>query len=211
MTGHPWQRPGRSASRPATTMSLPRRAAQAVAESRLPDWVGDAQQLLYRPSAVGARSPLHTDALGHSLHPALTDLTLGCWTSATLLDLVGGPSSRHAATLLTAAGIAAAIPTAVAGAADWAQTTGDERRVGAVHALGADAATFLSIASLTPDCAVTTTPRRGWESAPTGHDRSRIPRWTPGAQPRHRPSRVARPINTTVTHPGPQQSRPAID
>lgn len=150
MTGHPWQRPGRSASRPATTMSLPRRATQAIAESPLPDWVGDAQQLLYRPLMPWAqRSPLHTDALGHSLHPALTDLTLGCWTSATLLDLLGGPSSRHAATLLTAAGIAVAIPTAVAGAADWAQTTGDERRVGAVHALGADAATFLFIASLT--------------------------------------------------------------
>lgn len=66
----------------------------------------------------------------------------------TLLDILGGPSSRHAATLLASAGLAAAVPPAVAGAADWAETTGSQRRVGAVHALGADAATFLLVASL---------------------------------------------------------------
>jgi hypothetical protein len=139
-----------AASRPPNTMSLPRRATQAIAESPLAERAADAQQRLYRPLLPWAqRSRLHTDALGHSLHPALTDLTLGCWTSATLLDLLGGSSSRPAATLLTAAGIAAAVPTAVAGAADWAQTTGSQRRVGAVHALGADTATLLFIASLT--------------------------------------------------------------
>lgn len=62
-------------------------------------------------------SPLHSDVLGHSLHPVLTDLTLGCWTSAALLDVVSGPTSRHAATLLASAGVAVAVPTAVAGAA----------------------------------------------------------------------------------------------
>jgi hypothetical protein len=28
--------------------------------------------------------------LGHSLHPLLTDFPLGCWSSASLLDLLGG-------------------------------------------------------------------------------------------------------------------------
>jgi hypothetical protein len=130
-------------------MSLPRRAAHAVAESPVSERMADAQKFVYAPVLKWARrSPLHSDVLGHSLHPVLTDLTLGCWTSATLLDVVGGPASRHAATLLTSAGVAVAVPTAVAGAADWAEMTGSQRRVGAVHALGTDIATFLFIGSL---------------------------------------------------------------
>ncbi|MGB8385953.1 MAG: hypothetical protein WCG47_32740 [Dermatophilaceae bacterium] len=82
--------------------------------------------------------------LGHSLHPVLTDLTLGCWTSAAPLDVLGGPSSRHAASLLESAGIALAVPTAAAGAAVWAEMTGGERRIGAVHGLGSDVGSFLS-------------------------------------------------------------------
>ncbi len=130
-------------------MSLPRRAAHAVAESRVSERVADAQRFVYAPVLEWAqRSPLHSDLLGHSLHPALTDLTLGCWTSATLLDVVGGPTSRRAATLLASVGVTVAVPTALAGAADWAGMTGSERRVGAVHALGTDIAIFLFMGSL---------------------------------------------------------------
>lgn len=136
-------------SRIVSTMSLPRRAAQAVAESPVSERVADAQEFVYAPVLdLARRSALHSDVLGHSLHPVLTDLTLGCWTSATLLDIVGGPASRHAAALLTSAGVAVAIPTAVAGAADWSEMTGSDRRVGAVHALGTDIATFLFVGSL---------------------------------------------------------------
>lgn len=130
-------------------MSLPRRAARAVAGSSVSERVADAQASVYAPLLDWARrSALHSDVLGHSLHPALTDLTIGCWTSATLLDVVGGPASRHAATLLTGAGVAVAVPTALAGAADWAEMTGSQRRVGAVHAVGTDLATFLFTWSL---------------------------------------------------------------
>lgn len=130
-------------------MSLPRRAAHAVAESPLSERAAEAQSCVYGPLLeLARRSPLHSDVLGHSLHPVLTDLTLGCWNSASLLDVVGGPESGHAATLLTGAGVAAAVPTAVAGAADWAELTGGERRAGAVHALGADIAIFLFAGSL---------------------------------------------------------------
>lgn len=132
-----------------TKVSLPRRAAHAVAESPVAERVADAQSIVYAPILDWAqRSPLHTDALGHSLHPLLTDITVGFWASTTLLDLVGGQQSRHAATLLTAMGVAASIPTAVAGAADWAGMSGSQRRVGAVHALGADIAIFLFMGSL---------------------------------------------------------------
>ena len=46
--------------------------------------------------------------LGHPLHPVLTDLPIGLWTSATVLDLVGGRSARPAATRLVGLGLLAA-------------------------------------------------------------------------------------------------------
>lgn len=72
--------------------------------------------------------------LGHPLHPLLTDLPIGFWTSAFTLDLVGGRSTRRAATQLVAWGVVSAVPTAVSGAADWGDTTGAARRIGLVHA-----------------------------------------------------------------------------
>src|SRR6185295_2661442 len=75
---------------------------------------------------------------GHALHPLLTDLPIGTWTSASLLDLVGGPAARPAAERLIATGLLAAVPTAASGLNDWADTTPADdgvRRVGAVHAV----------------------------------------------------------------------------
>jgi nitrite reductase/ring-hydroxylating ferredoxin subunit len=72
--------------------------------------------------------------LGHPLHPFLTDLPIGFWTSAFLLDLLGGRHSRKAATRLVAWGVLSALPTAASGAADWGDTTGPRRRIGLVHA-----------------------------------------------------------------------------
>lgn len=120
-----------------------------MGESPVSEWVADAQEFVYGPVIDWARrGPLHTDVLGHSVHPLLTDLTLGCWISASILDLTGGSQSRRAATLLVGAGLAAAGPTAVAGTGDWAEMSGTERRIGAVHALGTDVATFLLLGSL---------------------------------------------------------------
>ncbi len=128
---------------------LPQRVVRAVGESQVSERVADAQELVYgRVLDWARRSPLHTDALGHSVHPFLTDLTLGCWTSASVLDLFGGAQARHASTLLVGAGLASAVPTAIAGAGDWAEMSGVERRIGAVHALGTDIATLLLVGSL---------------------------------------------------------------
>src|SRR3954468_18350861 len=72
--------------------------------------------------------------LGHAGHPLLTDLPIGTWTSATLLDLFGGAESPTAAGRLVAAGILASVPTAATGLNDWADTTPADdnvRRVGA--------------------------------------------------------------------------------
>jgi nitrite reductase/ring-hydroxylating ferredoxin subunit/uncharacterized membrane protein len=81
--------------------------------------------------------------LGHPLHPPLTDVVIGAWTSALLLDLVGGKDGEEAADRLVAAGILAAVPTASAGLSDWAELRGGNRRVGIVHALGNTTALLL--------------------------------------------------------------------
>jgi nitrite reductase/ring-hydroxylating ferredoxin subunit/uncharacterized membrane protein len=89
--------------------------------------------------------------LGHALHPLLTDLPIGTWTSAVLLDLVGGRPARPASRRLIAAGLLAAVPTAASGLNDWADTTQADdsvRRMGAVHAVANVAALGLYAASL---------------------------------------------------------------
>ena len=72
--------------------------------------------------------------LGHPLHPMLTDIPIGSFTSATLLDLVGGRRAQRAANLLATVGVLSAAPTAAAGLADWSDTEGPGRRIGVVHA-----------------------------------------------------------------------------
>lgn len=129
--------------------SLPQRLARAVGESPISERLAAAQERVYGPILDWARrSIFHTSFLGHSVHPLLTDLTLGCWTSATILDLAGGPPARRGSMLLVGVGLAAAVPTAIAGAGDWAELKSVERRIGAVHGLGADAAIFLFLGSL---------------------------------------------------------------
>ncbi|HVL06458.1 MAG TPA: DUF2231 domain-containing protein [Acidimicrobiales bacterium] len=85
------------------------------------------------------RSPGTADALrgvwlGHALHPLLTDFPLGAWMSASFLDLFGGDRARPASQRLVGFGLLVAVPTAAAGLAEWRDTGGGARRVGAVHA-----------------------------------------------------------------------------
>lgn len=90
-----------------------------------------AQALLADPVR---RNLLHGTWMGHALHPLLTDLPIGFWTSATVLDLVGGRQSRPAATLLVGLGVLSAVPTAVTGLSEWGAAGHREQRVGVVHA-----------------------------------------------------------------------------
>jgi nitrite reductase/ring-hydroxylating ferredoxin subunit/uncharacterized membrane protein len=85
--------------------------------------------------------------LGHALHPVLTDLVIGSWTSAFLLDLIG-ERGRDGADLLIGVGVLSAVPTAVTGLSDWADTTGETKRVGVAHGLGNVAALGFYAASL---------------------------------------------------------------
>jgi nitrite reductase/ring-hydroxylating ferredoxin subunit/uncharacterized membrane protein len=81
--------------------------------------------------------------LGHPVHPPLTDVVVGAWTSALLLDLLGGDGSEEAADRLIAAGILAALPTAATGLSDWAELRGGTRRLGSIHAVGNTTALLL--------------------------------------------------------------------
>ena len=91
----------------------------------------------------GVKDVLHGVWIGHPLHPLLTDLPIGFWTSAFMLDIVGGRRSRPAADLLVGLGVASALPTAAAGVADWSELNKPERRTGLVHAAANLTATAL--------------------------------------------------------------------
>jgi hypothetical protein len=66
---------------------------------------------LIRPGKI--RDGLHGVWLGHPLHPVLVQASAGAWLSASILDLFGG--DEQASRRLVTAGLAASVPTAVAG------------------------------------------------------------------------------------------------
>lgn len=105
----------------ATALDGPVRAAQPVIEAAF---------------ARGTRGEvLRGEWLGHAVHPLLTDFVLGSWTSATVLDLVGGRGARRASQRLLGVSLLAAAPTAWTGWAEWSAANQRDQRVGLVHAV----------------------------------------------------------------------------
>jgi nitrite reductase/ring-hydroxylating ferredoxin subunit/uncharacterized membrane protein len=97
--------------------------------------------------------------VGHPVHPALSDLPIGLWTGAMVLDAAdrdaqggidGAPPRRgiDAAGVLSAAGLVAAGATALTGLTDWTVSSEQDRRVGLFHGLLNTAALALQAASL---------------------------------------------------------------
>jgi nitrite reductase/ring-hydroxylating ferredoxin subunit/uncharacterized membrane protein len=117
-------------------------------ESRLDRLVSAGQRAarLIRPGKL--RDTLHGVWLGHPLHPMLIQAPVGAWISAGILDLTRG--DEQAARQLVAAGVIAAAPAALAGAADWSEQHERQMRVGIVHAAGNAVALSLYGASLVP-------------------------------------------------------------
>lgn len=105
-----------------------------------------------RPRRV--RNLLSGTVLGHPAHPVLSDVPIGAWTMATLLDVVGGRRVVPTAGLLTAVGIVAAVPTAATGLNDWSDTQQKPAplRVGVAHAVANSVALGLYTASLIARC-----------------------------------------------------------
>jgi len=102
---------------------------QASGLDRISDPLQRGLHAVFRPRFL--RDALHGVWLGHPLHPALASLPLGAWSSAAVLDLVGG--QERAATTLVGVGVGSAPLAAIAGANDWAELDKEQRRVGLVH------------------------------------------------------------------------------
>ena len=88
--------------------------------------------------------------LGHALHPIMTDIPIGAWTSSVLLDWTGGEDSRSASDRLILTGVLAAGATVATGWSDWADAEQRDpavRRSGLVHAAANATATALMIGS----------------------------------------------------------------
>jgi nitrite reductase/ring-hydroxylating ferredoxin subunit/uncharacterized membrane protein len=120
--------------------------AEGIEQLELLDPVAEPLQKAVRavvPQESELKDVLSGTWLGHPLHPPLTDVVVGAWTSALLLDLFGGKGAEPAADRLVGAGVLAAVPTAAAGLSDWADVRGGSRRVGLVHALGNTTALLL--------------------------------------------------------------------
>jgi nitrite reductase/ring-hydroxylating ferredoxin subunit len=97
-----------------------------------------------RPQAL--KDLLHGTWLGHPVHPVIAMVPVGTWLSAGILDLL--PQARPAATALITTGVAASLPAAMAGAADWSEQDDAVRRLGALHAVANITALGLYVGSL---------------------------------------------------------------
>ncbi len=110
------------------TLRLSKRLAE-VAEPLDP--AADAVQGAVKTVPQPVRDVLDGVWLGAPLHPALTDVPLGAWTAAALLDTVGSESADAA----LAVGVLAAFPAALTGLNDWSYLKEEPKRLGLVHAL----------------------------------------------------------------------------
>jgi nitrite reductase/ring-hydroxylating ferredoxin subunit/uncharacterized membrane protein len=98
-----------------------------------------------------ARDALAGSWLGHALHPVLTDVPIGAWTSALMLDWLGGEDGEAGADRLIGVGLVASLPTFWSGWVDWADSSAGNpvvRRTGIVHAVANGSAAALFAASL---------------------------------------------------------------
>ena len=84
---------------------------------------------LYKPVPV-LKDLLNGVWFGHPLHPAITDVPIGAYVVAVVLDLTG---QRTAATAAIGVGIVFMILAALAGYADYIDLEGKSRRFGTVH------------------------------------------------------------------------------
>jgi len=79
------------------------------------------------------RKFLSGDWLGHPLHPLLTDLPIGFWTTSFVLDFLGRKRSARTSTAMVGLGVATAVPTLAAGLVEYTKLPDKKRRAGVAH------------------------------------------------------------------------------
>ena len=117
----------------------------AVTQPEWLDKVGDAvQPAIINTFEAGGKTGqdikdfLHGVWLGHPLHPVLTDIPIGAWTAAAVLDsmeLLGEKKYKRDSDAAIAIGLVGAAGSAVAGLTDWTGTSGKSRKIGVMHGL----------------------------------------------------------------------------
>lgn len=94
---------------------------------------------------------LHGSWLGHPLHPILTDIPIGAYSVAAVLDgmeLAGSKAGCKAADASIKIGLVGAAGAAVSGITDWTGTTKKKRRIGLLHGLLNTGAALCYLASM---------------------------------------------------------------
>ncbi len=85
------------------------------------------------------KNALHGTWLGHPLHPVLTDIPVGAWTAALVMDamheITGHSAYARGADAAITVGLVGAAGAAITGLTDWQATDGRARRLGLVHAI----------------------------------------------------------------------------
>jgi nitrite reductase/ring-hydroxylating ferredoxin subunit/uncharacterized membrane protein len=105
------------------------------------------------PIGPQAAKVLHGTWLGHPLHAVLTDVPIGSWSAAAVLDLLEQNRSngflRRGADAAIMVGLVGATVAAVTGLADWSKIgRGRARRIGLVHGMLNATATACYLSSL---------------------------------------------------------------
>jgi nitrite reductase/ring-hydroxylating ferredoxin subunit/uncharacterized membrane protein len=103
------------------------------------------------PRADAAKQLLNGVWLEHPLHPALTDIPIGAWSAAVILDLADGAAGGdfgHGADLVLGIGCAGGVAAALSGLSDWQDRSGHERDLASAHGLLNSGALLLMSASL---------------------------------------------------------------
>ena len=106
---------------------------------RIADGVQPKVQEAVERGGTTVRNVLDGVWFGSPLHPALTDVPVGSWTSTLVFDgldiATGKTAMRNAADATLAVGIAGGFAAAAVGISDWRYLMGGSRRMGTAHAL----------------------------------------------------------------------------